>query len=713
MNHIFIIFLIVILIIGILYYYLTKEGFIDNAICLGSELDFNTDNKYVAHTDVFSKVYNNNKIFNDSGEYLTFMNKDFTELTHQTAIASFLGLREAINIRATNDYQHYIIKHKMTVSFKYPVDKYLEITFNNFDNMPFVKIIYNHTNKKCIIENQLPTNGTTPGVLTKQEMVLNGFGINIEFLAITLKRKGVISNQFSIIINNTIGSKAGITMYCYNLIGGIDNHFYNALRNITIYAPNTNLNNTFKISHMCSGEIYASYAQRKIKSMRAERDNYTGKAWLPLRGGFEIIRPNTATDYTSHYALGVYLNIPGAVWGDMRLKTNEVLMKPLILQEGDYVKPATSYTNVWNIKKENSDKPQYLFLNPDDTEISVNGTNYLFRGLGAEIIEVTPESLVENVDIFRRQIVGLGFDDASRAIDKAAKQRLFDANPVVPSWYYNQAKLETGELNWYDSFNPDKWRKFRPLALVRDECLEEHPNNAQKLWDDIGSGANKNLSIWTYNHEYNGHAGHSGHNLAVFQGNYDNPSPRQKYRIKESCLLDQPQLLNDAQISQINALVDQKIENYLTKIVNLKREKDAKVGSNTSQMNQITTLKTDLNSMINDSKSKYNSDYTKNMDVNAMQNQYNKHYDFINLLKDKVTPVKNNEKILYNDYSPTINQITKEMDNKVLSEPIGLFSEIDTNFITKSQQISDLTQQYNLQRESDKVLKFMGELISK
>lgn len=701
MNHIFIIFLIVILIIGILYYYLTKEGFIDNAICLGSELDFNTDNKYVAHTDVFSKVYNNNKIFNDSGEYLTFMNKDFTELTHQTAIASFLGLREAINIRATNDYQHYIIKHKMTVSFKYPVDKYLEITFNNFDNMPFVKIIYNHTNKKCIIENQLPTNGTTPGALTKQEMVLNGFGINIEFLAITLKRKGVISNQFSIIINNT--------MYCYNLIGGIDNHFYNALRNITIYAPNNNVNNTFRISHMCSGEIYASYAERKIKSMRAERGNYTGKAWI---GGYEIIRPNTATDYTSQYALGVYLNVPNTIWGEMR--TNEVLMKPLLLREGDYVKPAESYTNIWNIKKENSDKPQYLFLNPDDTEINVNGTNYEFKGLGGDIIEVTPESVQENIRVFRDQIVGFGIDQAAIDADKAAKQRLFDANPVVPSWYYNERNLSVNpSLNFYDAVNPDKWRKFRPLALVRKDCLEEHPNNAQKLWDDRDSGADKNLSIWTYNHEYNGHAGHSGHNLAVFQGNYDNPSPRQKYRIKESCLLDQPQLLNDAQISQINALVDQKIQNYLTKIVNLKREKDANVGSNTSQMNQITTLKTDLNSMINDSKSSYDLVYKQNMDVNAMQNQYNKHYDFINLLKDKVTPVKNNEKILYNDYSPTINQITKEMDNKVLSEPIGLFSEIDTNFITKSQQISDLTQQYNLQRESDKVLKFMGELISK
>jgi folate-dependent tRNA-U54 methylase TrmFO/GidA len=163
-------------------------------------------------------------------------------------------------------------------------------------------------------------------------------------------------------------------------------------------------------------------------------------------------------------------------------------------------------------------------------------------------------------------------------------------------------------------------------------------------------------------------------------------------------------------------LIEQKIQNYLTKIVNLKREKDekdARVVSDSSQINQITKLKTDINTMINDSKSKYDLDYTKNMNVNAMQNQYNKHYDFINLLKDKVTPVKNNEKILYNDYSPPINQITTEMNNKILSEPIGLFSEIDTNFITKSQQISDLTQQYNLQRESDKVLKFMGELISK
>jgi hypothetical protein len=711
MNHIFIIFLIVILIIGILYYYFTKEAFIDNATCLGSELDFNTDNKYVANTNVFSKVYNNNKIFKDSGEYLTFMNKDFTELTHQTAIASFLGLREAINLRATNDYQHYVIKHKMTVSFKSPVDKYLEITFNNFDNMPFVKIIYNHTDKndkKCIIEKPF-------GLSTKVIDLPNGFGNKIEFLTITLRRNGVISNQFSIIINNT--------MYCSNLIGW-DNHFYTYLRNITIYAPNTNVNNTFRISHMCSGEIYASYAERKIKSMRAERDNYIAKAYIhnfDNKGSFELLKPNTTTDYTTHYALGSYLNVPDTVWGNMR--KNEVLMKPLILQDGDYVKPATSYTNVWGTKNPRVTSSHYLFLNPDDKEININGTNHQFKGLGGDIFEVTPGSEDKNIKNFRDQIVGVGNNPDEVKADKEAKQAAYRREDV-PSWYYNQAKLEDGELRWYNYMHPtypelDEIYKFAPLALVREDCLETHPNEARLLWNDIGSDESKNLSIWTYNHEYNGHAGHSGHNLVVFQGNYDNPSPRQKYRIKESCLLDQPQLLNDDQISYINSLVDQKIQNYLTKIVNLKREKDekdaknAKIASDKSQMNQITPLKTDINTMINDSKSSYDLVYKQNMDVNAMQNQYNKHYDFINLLKDKVTPVKNNEKILYNDYSPTINQITTEMNNKILSEPIGLFSEIDTNFITKSQQISDLTQQYNLQRESDKVLKFMGELISK
>lgn len=154
MNRNFIILLLIIFVIGVLYYYIKKERFIDANNCL--DLSFNTDDKSKPFNQIFSKIYINNTTFNDPKKFMTFMNQDFNEL-HQKAIASFLGLRDGINMKSTQDYQHFVVKHKILVSFDSNIDKYLEINFNNFqNNAQFIKIIYNHTNMKCVVENSLP-----------------------------------------------------------------------------------------------------------------------------------------------------------------------------------------------------------------------------------------------------------------------------------------------------------------------------------------------------------------------------------------------------------------------------------------------------------------------------------------------------------------------------------------------------------------------------
>ncbi len=651
MNQIFIIFLLIILIIGVLYYYLRKEGFVDVTECL--DLNFNTDDKSKKYNQIFSKVYSNipeSRIFNDPLKYMTFMNKDFNQL-HQNAIASFLGLRDAINVKAIQPYQHYVVRHKMTVLFNSPVDKYLEITFNNFDNIPFVKIIYNHTEKKCIVENKLPDYLETPLVpgATSDPYIINlpnGFGTKIEFVTTTLRRDGVLRNQFGIIIDGN--------MHCYNLLGGIENHFYNALRNIMIYAPNNNINNTFTISHLCIGEIYASYAKEKIESRRVDKNaniyqtqvtfNSINGGW----GGFSLVLPQTQTD-PSEYALGSYLVRPGMY--DMR--TDPGLVSALILKQGDYVIPAQTYSDKWgNGGKLINNKASYLFINPNDMVKDINGTNYNFKGFGGTIIE------------------------------------------------------ETGRGN------P---RPNKDLALVREDCLIQNPNNITQLWNDRGSRARRDGSIWTYNHG-NGNPqnrlGLPGDDLTIFQSGYNQPSEK-RWIINDSCLVPQPQLLTDAEISNINNLVADRTRFYFMQIITLKNEKDAIVNPNIPQMNDSTIFKNQINQMINNSKSLYDLNNQANKNTNDMQNQYNNHYNFINLLKDTITPIKNNEKIMYNDYSPKINQITSEMDNKILSEPIDLYSEINNSFITNSKKTSDLVQQYNLQRDNDKILKFIGEQVSK
>jgi hypothetical protein len=637
MNQSFIIFLLIILIIGILYYYLKKEGFGDiTQSCLDSDLNFNTDDKSKPYNQIFSKVYTNNSIFNDPVKYLTFMNKDFNQV-HQNAIASFLGLREAINLKATNDYQHYIVKHQMNILFNSPIDKYLEITFNNVDNNPFMKIIYNHTNQKCIIENklnnylELPESSSEPYVIN----LPNGIYNRIKFVTTTLRRNGVIRNQFGIIINDN--------MYCYNLLSGIENHFYNALRNITIYASNTNLNNTFTISHMCSGEIYASYADSKIKSQRfpTKSSNYTirGTNW---DAPFNLLRPNVPAGY---YPIGSYF-----IFNLGNINDNQI--GPLILEEGDYVKPSITYSNKWDNDGKGSKRGahyQFTLLNANDRTINVSGNDYTFRALGGSVI-----------------------------LNK----------PVNSS---------IGE----------------PVALIRQDCLEEHPDGIHRLWNDEGSRARRDGSIWTYNAKYRDNYGHPGQNLAVFQeGHHTAPSDK-KWIIKESCVVPQPQLLSAAEISNIDTLVADRIKFYFNQIIALKNEKDAIVNPNMQGLNDTTQIKQTISQMINNSKSSYDSVYTQNMNINDMQNQYNKHYDFINLLKDTINPVKNNEKTLYNDYSPKINEIISDIDNNKLSEPVNQFKEIDNNFITKSKNTSELSQQYNLQRDNDKILKFLGEQVSK
>jgi hypothetical protein len=156
MNQIFIIFLLIILIIGVLYYYTKKESFNNPASCL--DLYFNTTDKSKPLNEIFTEVYSSSQRYDDPKTYTTFMNPDFTE-SYQEGIASFLGLREAFNLKAKEN-QHYVVRHMIMVSFTSPIDKYLEIIFNNFDNIPFVKITYNHSEKqkKLFIETKLPDN---------------------------------------------------------------------------------------------------------------------------------------------------------------------------------------------------------------------------------------------------------------------------------------------------------------------------------------------------------------------------------------------------------------------------------------------------------------------------------------------------------------------------------------------------------------------------
>ena len=96
-----------------------------------------------------------------------------------------------------------------------------------------------------------------------------------------------------------------------------------------------------------------------------------------------------------------------------------------------------------------------------------------------------------------------------------------------------------------------------------------------------------------------------------------------------------------------------------------------------------------------------------------MQNQYNKHYKFINLLKDTITPIKTKETNLYNDYSPKIDKIISGIGGNNLFDHVNKFKEIDNQFINKSIETSDLVKQYNLQRESEKILQFLGDTVSK
>lgn len=665
MNQIFIIFLLIILIIGVLYYYIKKEDFTDlKKECLYEKLEFNTTNKSKPFNEIFTNVYKNSKKYIDTKKYITFMNPDFIE-SHQEGIASFLGLREGINLIATKDYQHYVVKHNTTVSFTSPINKYLEIIFNNFDNIPFVKITYNHTEKKCVIEHKLPDNPDLERRLIPRTSSIidtiplpNGLGNKIEFVVMTLRKNGVIHNQFRIIINSNL--------YCYNLLPGIEKHFYNALKNITIYASG----NTFTISHNWMCKIYTPNVKAKIESRRVDKNvnNYVTRARIgSIPGkwfGFSLVVPN-ADPKNNEYAVGSYLVRPGM--SDMRTDPN--LMGALILKEGDYVKPSTSVTDMWDNKKGggsiklpilSADNLLYTFFNANDRKETVNGTEHDFIALGGDA--VTQGNLIKQLNLKN---------------------------------------------------------VYLPLALVRRDCLQEYPNGILGLWNDTGSGAARDGSIWTYNHGNNkeNKVRSVGSNLVVFNNSHNIPEApvkSKKWIIKESCLLPQPQLLTDAEKTNIEASIKENINKYLSYLTNLKREKDAIVNINESQMNESTKFKTQINQLINNSKSAYDNINKQNIDVNDMQNKYNKHYDFINLLKDTITPINNKETNLYKLYSPIkIDQISSDVNNTTLSESANVFNEINNNFITNTKTTSDLVQQYNLQRDNDKILQLLGNQVSK
>jgi hypothetical protein len=735
MNRNFIILLLIIFVIGVLYYYIKKERFIDANNCL--DLSFNTDDKSKPFNQIFSKIYINNTTFNDPKKFMTFMNQDFNEL-HQKAIASFLGLRDGINMKSTQDYQHFVVKHKILVSFDSNIDKYLEINFNNFqNNAQFIKIIYNHTNMKCVVENSLPESTDSEIIVPRttmepSEIILsNGFGNTIEFVMTTIRRTGVIYNQFSFFINGN--------MYCYNLPNGIENHFYNGLRNITIYSSNTNSNNSFTIRHTCNGEIYSSYAARKIDWIRVPKNAGYYDTRAVIRdipnswGGFHLVIPNMGT-FPGYLPIGAYM-IRGYNTTDPNLMTNPAFESALILKEGDYVIPGTKYWNTWDNGRNYGsgwaeyprwdelaeDGTKYIFMNSSIETKNVNGTDYAFKGLGGDAITVMKGTQWGKDKIAERKYnkenyshkwwanTGIFGDDWATGPDNGSF-----INYAGLSYDIIQAENDNylGFRRYQENPQP-----YKPLALIREDCLEEHTasSGAQALWWSTGTTTREG-SVWTYNNEAinkEGSAGYPGDWLTVFNVGSGAPEPQKKLKIKDTCLFPQPQLLTNDEKINIDAIVVDRTNTYLDNLKTLKTTKDSVINPNINLIKTENTLKiTNLNQSINNSKSIYDSDYNANMNVNAVQDKYNNRYDFMNLLSDKLTPLKATERTLYNNQKPKLNTISSAIDTS-LYEQVNLLKEANKNFISKSSNTSDLVKQYNLQRDNDKILRFIGQQVSK
>ncbi len=642
MNRNFIILLLSIFVIGILYYFIKKEGFEGPLSCL--DLTFNTDDKSRPYNEIFTKAYTNNIIITDPRKYKTFMNSDF-DTQHIKAISRFLGLRDKINTTVNDmnakdggtNYAQYLITHKMMVLFNSDIDKYLEINFNNLENTPIIKIIYNHETKKLKIENTLLTE-------SPPELDLNnGFGNSIEFSVITLKRNAAVTNQFRFIINGN--------MYCYTLPPGIDNHFYNNLKNITVYPTNTN--NYFRISHTCTGEIYTSYSDIKIRSQRIPTNSYDYSVkGTNIYKPFNLLRPNTPAGYLP---LGsYYINNLG--------NANTNPRGALILEaNNDYVRPTNEFSKLGFTNKWDNDGKsgkggrrgagyQFTLLNAKDmTDVTVKGNNYNFRALGGVVI---------------------------------------DNKPI------------------------DGITRYPQVALVREDCLKRHPSGPTVLWEDKGSGAQRDGSIWTYNLADGPDLGHPGQNLAVFQAGYGSPYPELNWVIKDECLSIQPRLLSGDEKKNIDALVIDSSNAYEKQITDAKREKDSVVNPNLQRIMTENDEKINkINSMIGGSKSIYDIDYQANKEVYDMQDKYNQRYDFLNLLNTQLNPIKDNEIKTYTNNGLKASQVSSLIDNSLYMP--GLLKESNNKFISETGNTNDLIKQYELQRQNEQILRVIGEQISK
>ena len=625
MNQIFIIFLLIILIIGVLYYYTKKESFNNPASCL--DLYFNTTDKSKPLNEIFTEVYSSSQRYDDPKTYTTFMNPDFTE-SYQEGIASFLGLREAFNLKAKEN-QHYVVRHMIMVSFTSPIDKYLEIIFNNFDNIPFVKITYNHSEKqkKLFIETKLPDNPSSSSRLIPRTSssintvdLPNGLYTQIFFTVVTIRRNGEIRNEFQIYWNDKILSFRGSSsrLRCYSLLPGIEKHFYNALKNITIYASG----NTFKISHLCTGTIYGEYDKAKIESIRVPKnsDYFHNRAKIksiPYNwGGFDLIIPDVSQHPPGYLPLGAYM--VRNEYSSNVVKGSET-KGALILKEGDYVIPGTKYWNIWdngrNYGSGWAEYPiwdqtaeggtKYIFMNSSNETKNVNGVDYTFKGLGGDAITIMkgkPSGYAENKHL---QLIKESTNWSTGFFGTAMKKKFFSYKdfgdyPSLSGVAGANFRDKTYEVLQYE---PDDYRGFRryikdpkpytPLALVREDCLEDHPApNASPYWSASGAQS-REASAWTYiDNNFKSSESYPGELLMVFsEGQNSNPSPDKKLKIKESCLLPQPQLITNEETNAIIASVKENTDKYLLELKNLKREKDAIVNTNVSQMNEISRFK--------------------------------------------------------------------------------------------------------------------------
>jgi hypothetical protein len=672
------------------------------------------------------------------------------------------------------DYKNFKIKHTMKIDFfddsnkstligainNTGNNKFLEVSFNSFDNnTSFLAFEYNgsNTGNSYTIKNKLPRSSYAKMDINSAVKYVNPMSSNqdvdqqtinelnqftntagiisgiksISFEVVAIKRtltdnitQGNIYHQFNIIIEN---GQNQFKKIFYQFEDTPDTaHFYSNIKNISIYL-NDQVNgktNTFKISYEMEGGIYYQFEPTRIQTVRVTR-------WNKIIDGYNetILTPVIPQEYQSDY---LYL---GHVFANAGTDPSKYPHDALLVKKNNnYVIQGSKASLKW----ENMNGNTPMWATPKSQP-----TQYFPLSIGYSSIINQQSFYYAHLSVMNEEQNGLKFKGLGDVVVSTIK-----ANKLRLNYIFDFKNLGNLQLR-LPLVAP------LPIALIREDLLETTKSNVNRIWYDKKSRVDLDGEAYTiYPNRNNGSKNFISMNLIINSSGYgalDGRGQEKRYKINpifmypyprvneinsfnsissnipatNSALMttDQNNMSNISNISNVYVLTslignnvndsDLRFNIYYITNIALKRDQDNLTGNDVANMIKNNNDKiTSITNNRNQSKTDYQKNIDFNANINAIQDTYNHRFSYINDINQQLSTIRQNEKDMVNREIENIQNKMNFFDS-YSDQGQKEIKNINVSLSDQADKESQLIQQYNLQRDNDRILKFLARQIVK